>query len=306
MNRRSWLQTALGALAWRGLSRLSAASSRLTWETTGTLEVNLERQYRADAQVLLLGLPILHREGVGSGRASWMEWREGIRQLEFTGFSIPERAAGLKRFGFIRERSRYDDDGPPQSIYIGLMTASPEESAGDAKKALHSQAKDALYTAIEGRATPDGENSATVHFIGPAHLAEWSSLEAQARQLLSAAPIQPAAFKSGQQALQPFLHALTEAIHHFPEVATQYRYGGHVYDLSLRQMLDTEATTEFRKRKLLPETGQAMRVSGTLQRKVGGKPIDFRLWVEKDVPRPIPLRIDYRAKSYLRLTFEAV
>jgi hypothetical protein len=49
-----------------------------------------------------------------------------------------------------------------------------------------------------------------------------------------------------------------------------------------------------------------MRVSGTLQREHGGKPIDFRLWIEKDAPQPIPLRIDYRAKAYLRLTFEAL
>ena len=96
MKRRSWLQTALGALAWRGLSRLGAVP-RLTWETTGTPEVNMERQYRADAQVLLLGLPILHREGVGAGRLSFNSRsisRTHLRLLTVMGFFLGSRRIG--------------------------------------------------------------------------------------------------------------------------------------------------------------------------------------------------------------------
>jgi hypothetical protein len=32
----------------------------------------------------------------------------------------------------------------------------------------------------------------------------------------------------------------------------------------------------------------------------------FRLWIEEGAPRPLPLRIEYQPKSFLRLTFEAV
>jgi hypothetical protein len=46
-------------------------------------------------------------------------------------------------------------------------------------------------------------------------------------------------------------------------------------------------------------------VAGSLRRLEDGKPIEFHLWIEEGAPRPLPLRIDYQPKSYLRLTFEA-
>jgi hypothetical protein len=48
-----------------------------------------------------------------------------------------------------------------------------------------------------------------------------------------------------------------------------------------------------------------VRASGKVQREAGGKETQFRIWVEEGNRRPIPLRIEYQAKSYLRLTFEA-
>jgi hypothetical protein len=42
-----------------------------------------------------------------------------------------------------------------------------------------------------------------------------------------------------------------------------------------------------------------------LRRVDGGKPIEFRLWIEEGAAHPLPLRIEYQPKSYLRLTFEA-
>ena len=48
-----------------------------------------------------------------------------------------------------------------------------------------------------------------------------------------------------------------------------------------------------------------VRASGTVQREAGGKDSRFGIWVEEGNRRPIPLRIDYQAKSYLRLAFEA-
>jgi hypothetical protein len=50
---------------------------------------------------------------------------------------------------------------------------------------------------------------------------------------------------------------------------------------------------------------KVVHVSGTVQREAGGKDTQFGIWVEEGNRRPIPLRIEYQAKSYLRLTFEA-
>ena len=72
---------------------------------------------------------------------------------------------------------------------------------------------------------------------------------------------------------------------------TRYTYGERLYRMSLRRSAagkDVDC------------------VSGRIQRESGGKAIEFRLWVEKGCARPIPLKIVYQAKGYVRLTFEAV
>jgi hypothetical protein len=144
-----WRLLAAGA-AWVRWPGSRAHADRLAWNVKLAPDLNLERRYRADATVLLLGVPVLHRDAVGAGSVIWREFDAGAtRLLEFNGFSSPERAAGLNRLGFIRElrRTGHSDD----CIYFGLMTASPEESSETARKALHSTAKEQAYTAIEGR-----------------------------------------------------------------------------------------------------------------------------------------------------------
>ncbi|MGP8248188.1 MAG: hypothetical protein ACLQVN_27215 [Bryobacteraceae bacterium] len=59
----------------------------------------------------------------------------------------------------------------------------------------------------------------------------------------------------------------------------------------------------FRSRGLA--TGEVVQINGVLRRADEGKPIDFRVWVEKGIPHPLPLRIGYQLKSYLRLVIEA-
>jgi hypothetical protein len=85
------------------------------------------------------------------GRGEW--WFAAL--IEFLGFSAPERAAA----GGIRD-----------AIYFGLMTASNEESAEEARKALHSKATESAYTVIEGSIAGDASTSALAHFMGPSRI----------------------------------------------------------------------------------------------------------------------------------------
>jgi hypothetical protein len=52
------------------------------------------------------------------------------------------------------------------------------------------------------------------------------------------------------------------------------------------------------------EPNGTVRLSGMLQEKGSTQKTPFRLWYEKDSPNYIPLRIEYRAKSFLKLVFE--
>jgi len=273
-------------------------------------DLTMTRRYRADAQILLLSLPILHRTGVGGGSVSWREWREAsglIRQLEFTGYSSPERAAGLNRLGFIRERSCRDDQAVRESSYFGVMTASPEESAEEAHKALHSTAAETTYTAIHGRIAGSQVETATAHFTGPARLSpeRRSELIARAEQALAAAPNRPPEFATTGAVPAPFLHALADAVGASNRGESQYVYGGRLYRLWVKHVEDTKAAAYFRERGIIRQGAGVIRVAGKVRRAAGGKETEFRLWVEQGAAQPVPLRIDFQPKSYLRLVFEA-
>lgn len=216
MTRRTVAKLLAGALLPPGLRRGVA----------GDLAGTLRRRYRADAQVLFLSVPILRRSGVGCGNVLWREWRETagmLRLLEFAGYSNPDRAAGLNRLGFIRETSCRDENAYREASYFGVMTASPEESADEARKSLHSTAAEATYSAIRGRITGTEIETTSVHFTGPARLSpeRHSELYARAEQALAAAPKKPPEFQPTGPAPPPFLHALAEALR-FPNNSRGY------------------------------------------------------------------------------------
>jgi hypothetical protein len=289
---------------------LAALEDRLELEGQPQADLNLERHYRADAQVLVLSVPLLHRTAVGGGRVQWSEWAEANggsqRLIEFLGFSSPERAAGLNRLGFIRELIRTAPGRMSDAIYFGLMTASNEETAAEAQKALHSNATEAAYSVIEGRIAGGASTSALAHFIGPARITaeRRTELVTLGRRALSAGSVHPAGFTMAQLP-PPFLNALADALCGPSQVQSKYLYGGRLYRLWLHTVADQNTTEDFRARKLIASTAKVVRASGKVQREAGGKETQFRIWVEEGNRRPIPLRIEYQAKSYLRLTFEA-
>lgn len=268
----------------------AAARAPLTWTSCPEPNPGFERRYRADAQVMLLGMTVLHRSNVGDGSAAWRESisEDGsvVRLLEFAGRSAPERAAGLNRFGYIQELSRSGE-----AIYFGVMTSSPEESAAEARQALHSTSKDAWYSAIDGRVSEVGMETARARFIASAHTSaeERQELIDRARHELSAAPkITTAA----QGSPHPFLHALAALLSDPQKNETLYAYNGRSYHLAVERSRD-------------PKMPGAIRVAGSLRRLEGGKTTEFRVWVREGAAHPVPLRIEYQPKSYLRLTFEA-
>jgi len=208
---------AAGVLLGRQLLR-ATQTAPLTWDVLPDPSAGSERRYRADAQVILLSIPVLHRNGVGDGAAIWRESiaNDGarVRFLEFTGRSAPEHAAGLNRFGFIRELSRTVGGVSEESLYFGLMTSSPEENAAEARKALHSNSKEASFSAIEARIVGRGIETAGTHFIAPARTsaADREALIESARQALSGAPKKREDWRTAEPLPRPFLHTLADLL----------------------------------------------------------------------------------------------
>ena len=285
-------------------SRLRAA--RLQWESQPDGRFAARRNYRADAQVVLLSVPVLRRSGVGGGSASWSE-NAGVRLLDFNGYSLPEHAAGLNRLGFIRELSRLGGDGI-ESLYFGLMTASPEESAAEARKALHSTAQSQLYSAIEGSIEGGDVATTIAHFTAPVRLSanQRDELLTMGRQALSTAPRKLPEFDPRTTSEQTFLQALANMLRNPSCAQTRYIYSGRLYRLWLQRSPDARATADSRQRGLVPQDAKVIRAAGKLRRESGGKETGFQLWFEEGASRPLPLRIEFQPRSYLRLMFETV
>ena len=299
LSRRAFLHILSGAVCAR-------AAERLDWNPPGPPRSSAQRRYRADAQVLIFGLPLFHREGIGGGGVSWREF-ESARLLEFNGFSTPERAAGLNRLGFIREMARTPEGRDPESIYFGLMTASKEETVEQARRALHSAAKEQTYSVIDGRIAVGKAEAATAHFTAPASLsgAQRAELMDRAAQALASAQ-RIAADGITPDCAQSFLQALAGLLLRPDGREARYSYAGRLYRLRLSRTPDPKATAYFRARRIVPPSETVLRVSGRLRPEAGGKETEFRLWISSAARPPLPLRIDYQAKSYLRLTFEAI
>ena len=315
ITRRTWVRIAAAALG--GLFRPKGtaepgAISRLTWAAAeSATSYGRDRHYRANAQILVLSLPLVRWPNVGGGSALWHETDAPasgtLRLLEFTGFSRPERAAGLNRLGFIRELSRVRESGAVESLYFGLMTASPEETADEARKALHPAGKEAAYTAIDGHLARGTVETVVAHFTAPTRwsMANRDELVARARAALSTTPPRPPEAASGGAEMRPFLHVLADALGEPGSTDSRFAYAGRAYRLSLEKAADPKATASFRERGLVSSLATVVRATGKVGRETGGKESTFRLWFEASQPRPLPLRIEYHARAFLRLIFEA-
>jgi hypothetical protein len=101
-----------------------------------------------------------------------------------------------------------------------------------------------------------------------------------------------------------FLQTLAEALARPRTAETRYIYCGRIYRMHLTCSPDAKSTETFRSRGL--DTGtEAIRIASRIRREAGGRETEFRIWIPSPPARPLPLRIEYQPKSYLRLVFEA-
>ncbi len=263
------------------------------------------RQYRADATVLLWGMPIFHRSGVGGGQASLEEWSEGestMRKLFFAAGSDAARAHGVNRVGWIREVVREANSVPIEAQYFGVLTASNnEESLEHARQAASAPATGpSRFSAVSGKNTPGDSRSAVAHFELSGG-AGWSD-----RRLIDAAQ---AAFhdkaewrqtswpKAGQQTPPTFLFELARLLRQrTPHAVGRYVYNEQEYRLELNA--PQPGKKESTDAGLVP-------VHGKIRNLRSGTQSTFTLWLDESSDSIVPMRIEYQPRSFLRLVFEA-
>ncbi len=273
----------------------SAASSPAASSSRTT-----SRTYRADAVILLLGIPIYRRTGVGGGQSSLEETGDGDgqrRTLFFAAGSDPKRAHGLSRLGWMREVVLGPESNPTESAYLGVLTSSPEESLEHARQSVAtSPAGHSIFAAVNGRNTTGHSRSAVTHFEFSTG-AIWSDrgLIEQAQSTFQAnADWRETSWPNPpNQAPPTFLLELATLL----KQRARRAVGRYVYS-EQEYLLELDAAQTRDRDRLL-------QVRGKIRNLRTGNDTLFRLWLDSS-DSVVPVRFEVQPRSFLRLTFEAV
>jgi hypothetical protein len=269
------------------------------------------RTYRVDATILLFSLSIFTRAGVGKGHARHGVTRSldrSIHELEFAAGSLPDRAHGLNRLGLIRETVAEAGTGILEASYFGFMTASKEESLGEARKALAASTARSTFVAIEGQSRPGEADSRRARFYSDAR-AGWNDLEREAK-----AAVRDPALTSGQSrfpsgrpgaAAPTFLFSLYRAMAsgetHLKQTCV---YSGDRFELTTSKKPDPATGRRFADKGLALRAEAVVALTGTIHNLRTGNKTPFRMWSE-EASLSVPLRIEYQPRGFLRLALEA-
>ena len=303
--RRSWLSLALGALLMPG-----AVSPAVAGDTGRQVQ-----RYRADAVIRILTIPIIRRSGVGSGFALLEKTKPGpvdALRLLFAAGSLPDHAHGLNRMGYIEEIVEEREDGPEVAHYFGFMTSSREQTIEEGQNALSSDEGNGPYSVVQGEARSDSYSATKAHFRSDKSYRwpDWTSVLPEARQAaaesLREGKTKKGHWKHGGAPPLPMLYTLLSAIRADPEVQERrFIWEDQEYQLTVAKELDPSMGERLAERSLTDRPGSIVRLVGKVINTRTGKRSTFRLWYDKDSGSALPLRVEYRPRQFLQLTFEA-
>ncbi len=309
---------ALGALAMMGTPCLAAAVDAVSPAAPaagGGREVEqASRRYRADAVITFLGLPIYSRQGVGSGYAIVEQWREGasrVMSLQFAAGSLPKRAAGLNRLGFLQEMVKWDGSGAVEVGYFGFMTLSKEESLEEGRRALAEGGRgEGLYKVVVGGIERGQARSRTLDLPGggAAGWADWSQLLPALRGQVRETKLYEAP-ESVQgdipEGVSSFLSTLVREFHGKPGRAeSHFVYGKGRHRLEVERVPDPKMGRSLVSRSLAGDPERVVRLQGAVRDSRTGKRTKFRVWFEAGGRAALPLRFELQPRSFLQLAFE--
>jgi hypothetical protein len=194
--------------------------------------------------------------------------------------------------------------------YFGLMTASGEESFSDAKAALDAKTGDRVAF-VAARAVIDQEKTrySVRHMLLPS-----SYRGSNADQLLQQVQAEFATPAGGQsdkteplngQATGTFLNSVRQAIlsdgdHYRSRIV----FNGKTFQFNADKRADSKTGAELRKVGLTLAPESVTLLNGSLRNEKTNEVSNFRLWFERGSENFLPLRFEFKPKSYLRLVFD--
>ena len=278
-------------------------------------EKHFTRAYTATAYVTLMSITIFSRASVGGGFASLdeEEAKAGCDiRLRFFAGSSPERAHGLNRLGYIDEHVQEQKGAPAAIRYFGFITANRETSLKEARVALDSSGhKSVTYVAAEGLSRGATVRYCVRDMLLPAHY-RWVDSEQLLRQVTSNWNSRPADERERSvdshvsQTTETFLYALTRAmVSSRKQSEARFIYNGTMYRLSTETVQDERTGQDLKRAGFRLSPLNVVRLKGIIRRDGQGAETEFRLWFDRSSSNVLPLRFEFRPKSFLRLVFDA-
>jgi hypothetical protein len=259
-----------------------------------------ESRYRVDATVMLFGIPIFTKAGVGSGYSVaelGQRDSDAAIALQFAAGSWPEKCRGLNRFGVLQE-THIDRGGHTAEVaFAGLITPSKEDNIDDAKNALRPSDGQMNVTVARGSCT-DGRMRC---HVGSAFIPAACDWTGAAQMLGTLDPQGSAARDQFVPASTTFMRAMRAAGLSQDSFSAPFVHNGKRFTLETKRRSGEKPQTGEK-----PRSGENPELSGVIRNDDGSKAAEFRTFYGGAAdPSGLPVRIEYRAKSYLRLTFVA-
>ena len=271
------------------------------------------RFYVASATFTLFSIPLGTKGSVGSGYTVIEEAAGPAGKtlaIQFGAGSWPESAHGLNRLGYIQEAVFEDNSGGyRECAYVAFMTTSQEKSLDQAKKALAKESTLVPYSAAQG-CGQSGKFASRVDLLEFPSKFTWRDLPElvkKAREEMAANTAHLAKQTMEATAARPstFLHVVREALLDPKDRTTGYLFfNSKQFQLQTEKENDLSAGVHFAERQLVSRADSVIRLNAMLTERRSGEKTPFRLWYERGAEQMPPLKFEYQAKSFLRLSFE--
>jgi len=253
------------------------------------------RRYRVNATVMLASVPLFSKQNAGGALLALEETGSGecgVTHLQFAAGTSPERLKGFNRFGATREVVRRQNGIVVESSYESFMASCRETNLTEARQAFTETRDSMPLTVARGRSTCNGCSSAIEHRNAPARYT-WANCLDLVEDLRGSLPLPPekSPAEYAGQALPTFLFAVRSALESGAGSTTMpYMHNSQIYKLRTRVEPDKHAN------------GLAM--TGWVSKPGERGETEFKLWTASMDRTALPVRIEFRPRSFLRLTLE--
>jgi hypothetical protein len=234
-------------------------------------------------------MKIFGRSAVGAGYATVETGAAGDATgtaLQFSAGSWPDRAAGLNRFGILRE-ALIERAGVVETAFAGFITSSKEQSLSEARSALKAAESGVPVVLAWGGTQANHSFANTAHTEVPPKFTWIQAEDVLVRLLRQSSGDAP----HGNHAIgaSGFLAAMRRAgLSREPTLRSPFLHNGKLYEL--RTKWKSAAQTDL---------------AGELRNEKQQTTAEFQARYQPGDASGLPIRFDYHARSYLRLTFEA-